>query len=567
MYALQQAKKEALTALKKHIGKSFTVNGDMLSAPPKVEYGDLSFPCFQLAKGMGRNPAEIAIEIAAKIGPSLLISRIHAVGPYVNFVFDTDAFAAHAVKDVLTQKTRYGKGATGKGKRVMVEYANLNTHKDVHIGHVRNFTVGQSAVEILRANGYEVIPVSYINDLGNNVAKCIWGLVHIYPDVEPEGDKLSFLDTAYVEAVAAVEDDNAKRAEVSQIQRELENMEGPHVALWKKTHKWSMDGLKEVFAEFNLELDKIYLEHDFIEESHEIVKKLLTGGIAKMSEGAAIVDLEAEKMGVNLLRKTDGTLLYNAKDLALALHKESDYRADRSMYVIDVRQALAMKQLAATLRKMGFAREVVHLGYDFVTLPEGAMSSRKGTAIRWSLVRDTMMEKLVEAIRSRHTDWKEKQIQKTAKALLFASIKFGMLKQDPDKVITFSMEEAMASEGFTGPYVMYTVARISSILKKAPVKPAKEMAHIGHALERDLVMAIARYPEVVLQAGLQLKASVIAQYAFDVAQTYARYYEFVRVIAEDDMPGTSERLALCSAVRQVLTNALGLLGIAAIEEM
>ncbi|MEK9156767.1 MAG: arginine--tRNA ligase, partial [Patescibacteria group bacterium] len=229
MYALQQAKKEALTALKKHIGKSFTVNGDMLSAPPKVEYGDLSFPCFQLAKGMGRNPAEIAIEIAAKIGPSLLISRIHAVGPYVNFVFDTDAFAAHAVKDVLTQKTRYGKGATGKGKRVMVEYANLNTHKDVHIGHVRNFTVGQSAVEILRANGYEVIPVSYINDLGNNVAKCIWGLVHIYPDVEPEGDKLSFLDTAYVEAVAAVEDDNAKRAEVSQIQRELENMEGPHV--------------------------------------------------------------------------------------------------------------------------------------------------------------------------------------------------------------------------------------------------------------------------------------------------------------------------------------------------
>jgi arginyl-tRNA synthetase len=567
MYALQQAKKEALTALKKHIGKQFTVTGDMLSEPPKAEYGDLSFPCFQLAKGMGRNPAEIATELAAKIGPSPLIGRIHAVGPYVNFVFDTDAFAAHAVKDVLTQKARYGKGVTGKGKRVMVEYANLNTHKDVHIGHVRNFTVGQSAVEILRANGYEVIPVSYINDLGNNVAKCIWGLVHIYPDVEPEGDKLSFLDTAYVEGVAAVENDDAKRAEVSQIQRELENMEGPHVALWKKTHKWSMDGLKEVFAEFGLELDKIYLEHDFIEESHDIVKKLLTDGIAKMSEGAAIVDLEGEKMGVNLLRKTDGTLLYNAKDLALALHKEADYHADRSMYVIDVRQALAMKQLAATLKKMDFAREVVHLGYDFVTLPEGAMSSRKGTAIRWALVRDAMTEKLVEAIRSRHADWKEKQIQKTAKALLFASIKFGMLKQDPDKIITFSMEDAMASEGFTGPYVMYTIARISSILKKASVKPAKEMAHVGHALERDLVMAIARYPEVVLQAGLQLKASVIAQYAFDVAQTYARYYEFVRVIAEDDVQGTAERLALCSAVRQVLMNALSLLGIAAIEEM
>lgn len=567
MYALQQAKKEALTALKKHIGKSFTVTGDMLSAPPKAEYGDLSFPCFQLAKGMGRNPAEIATEIAAKIGPSPLISRIHAVGPYVNFVFDTDAFAAHAVKDILTQKTRYGKGATGKGKRVMVEYANLNTHKDVHIGHIRNFTVGQSAVEILRANGYEVVPVSYINDLGNNVAKCIWGLVNIYPDVEPEGDKLNFLDTAYVEGVAAVENDDAKRAEVSQIQRELENMEGPHVALWKKTHKWSMDGLKEVFAEFGLELDKIYLEHDFIEESHEIVKKLLTDGVAKMSEGAAIVDLEAEKMGVNLLRKTDGTLLYNAKDLALALHKEADYHADRSMYVIDVRQALAMKQLAATLKKMGFAREVVHLGYDFVTLPEGAMSSRKGTAIRWSHVRDTMMQKLVESIRARHADWKEKQIQKTAHALLFTSIKFGMLKQDPDKVITFSMEEAMATEGFTGPYVMYTVARISSVLKKAGIKTGKEVLSVKHPLERALVFALARYPEVVLQAGLQLKASVITQYAFEIAQTYSRYYESVRILEEDDVSGTAGRLALCSAVRQVLTNALALLGIAVIEEM
>lgn len=568
MYALQQAKKEALTGLKKHIGKGYTVTADMLSLPPKPEYGDLSFPCFQLAKGMGRNPAEIATELAAKIGPSSLISRIHAVGPYVNFVFNADAFAGATIKDVLSQKSRYGKGATGKGKRVMVEYANLNTHKDVHIGHVRNFAVGQSSVEILRANGFEVIPVSYINDLGNNVARCIWGVANIYPDIDPkEGDRLHFLNTAYAETVAMLEKDDAKKEEVSQIQRDLENMEGPYVALWKKTHKWSMDGLRAVFAEFDLELEKIYLEHEFIEESHAIVKKLLTDGVAKMSEGAAIVDLEEEKLGVNLLRKTDGTLLYNAKDLALALHKESDYHADRSMYVIDVRQSLAMKQLGATLKRMGFPREVVHLGYDFVTLPEGAMSSRKGNFIRWDDVRDAMMEKLVSAIKERHADWKEKQVQKTAKALLFASIKFGMLKQDPEKVIVFSIDDALATEGFTGPYVMYTVARISSILKKAPVKPAKAVTAVKHSLERELVSALAKYPEVVYQAGLQLKASIVAQYAFELAQTYARYYEAVRVIDEADAAGTSERLALCTAIRQTLVNALGLLGIAAIEEM
>lgn len=567
MYALQQAKKEALTGLKKHIGKGYTVTADMLALPPKPEYGDLSFPCFQLAKGMGRNPAEIATELAAKIAPTPLIARIHAVGPYVNFVFNGDAFAKETVSDVLTQKGRYGKGTTGKGKRVMVEYANLNTHKEVHVGHLRNLTLGQSTIEIMRANGFDVIPVAYINDLGNNVARCLWGIVNLYPDVQPEGDYLNFLGRVYTEATAALENDDAKRAEVSEMQRQLENMEGPHVALWKKTQKWSMDGLKEVYDAFGLELDHTYVEHELIDETHDIVKKLLTGGIAKMSEGAAIVDLEEEKLGVNLLRKTDGTLLYNAKDLALAYKKEADYHADRLVIVVDARQSLAFKQLNATLKRMEFPREIVHLPYEFVTLPEGAMSSRKGNIIRWSDMRDTMTEKLTAAIRERHTDWKEKQVQKTAKALLFASIKFGMLKQDPEKVITFSMEEAMATDGFTGPYVMYTVARISSILKKAGMKPAKTMEHAKHALERELVAALAKYPETVQQAGLQLKPSVIAQYAFDLAQTYARYYESVRVIDEKDSGGTGERLALCAAIRQTLVNALGLLGIAAIEEM
>ncbi|NBX49677.1 arginine--tRNA ligase, partial [bacterium] len=556
-----------LTSLKKHIGKGFTVSADMLAEPPKPEYGDLSFPCFQLAKGMGRNPVEIATELAAKMGPSELIARIHAVGPYVNFVFNADAFGAATVRDVLSQKSRYGKGGTGKGRKVMVEYANLNTHKEVHVGHLRNLALGQATVEIMRANGYEVIPVAYINDLGNNVARCLWGMTTLYPDVQPEGDYLNFLGRVYTEATAALEADESKRAEVSEIQRQLENMEGAHVPLWKKTQKWSMDNLREVYAEFGLELAHTYVEHELIDETHNIVKKLLTSGIAKMSEGAAIVDLEKEGLGVNLLRKTDGTLLYNAKDLALAYKKEENYHADRLIIVVDVRQSLAFKQLIATLKRMDFSREIVHLPYEFVTLPEGAMSSRKGNIVRWSDIRDAMLEKLEEAIRSRHADWKEKQVQKTARALLFASIKFGMLKQDPDKVITFSMDDAMATEGFTGPYVMYTIARISSILRKAFVKPAKTITHLKHPLERELVGKIAKYPEVVLQAGLHLKPSVIAQYAFELAQTYARYYESVRVLADDDHEGTAERLALCGAIRQTLTNALGLLGIAAIEEM
>jgi arginyl-tRNA synthetase len=568
MYALDQAKREIHLALKKALGKTFTVSPDMLMTPPKPEYGDLSFACFELAKGLKRNPAEIATELSAKIGPSPLISKISSLGPYVNFTFDEVAFADRVLTDIKKTKSRYGKSTTGKGKKVLVEYANLNTHKEVHIGHLRNISLGQVTVNILRLNGFEVTPISYINDLGNNVARCLWGLIHLHPGAEPEeGDRLNFLGKVYAEATVAIGEDEAKRAEVSAIQRDLENMEGDVVALWKKTQKWSMDGLKAVFTELGLELDKIYLEHELIDEAHEIVKRLLTEGIARISEGAVIVDLEAEKLGVNLLRKSDGTLLYNAKDIALAYKKEEDYRADRSIVVVDTRQSLAFKQLAATLRRMGFPREVLHLGYDFVTLPEGAMSSRKGNVVRWSDMRDSMFAKLLESTRARHPDWREKKLRANASALVRSAIYFMMLRQDPERVITFDMEEAMAAEGFTGPYLLYTVARIESLKRKAPVSPAHHPELLIHEKEDALLRKLAKYPSVVQAAGAQYRPSLLAQYGFELSQEFASYYESVRILDEEKREQTSARLGLADAVKQVLTNLCEALGLVVVKEM
>jgi arginyl-tRNA synthetase len=568
MYALEQAKKEIHLSLKKALGKTFSVSPDMLLLPPKPEYGDLSFACFELGKGLKRNPAEIATELAAKIGPGTFVKKISSLGPYVNFTFDEAVFADHVLSDIAKSKARYGKSTTGKGKKVLVEYANLNTHKEVHIGHLRNFALGQATVNILRLNGFDVTPISYINDLGNNVARCLWGMVHLHPGEEPEeGDRLNFLGRVYSEATLAIGEDDVKRAEVSAIQRDLESMEGDMVALWKKTHKWSMDGLKEVFAELGLELDRIYLEHELIEETHEIVKKLLTEGIARISEGAVIVDLESEKLGVNLLRKSDGTLLYNAKDIALAYKKEGDYQADRSIVVVDTRQTLAFRQLAATLKRMGFPREVLHLGYDFVTLPEGAMSSRKGNIIRWSDLRDAMFEKLSESTKGRHPDWKEKKVKANAAALVKSAIAFVMLRQDPEKVITFDMGEAMASEGFTGPYLLYTIARIQSLKRKAAVSPAHHPELLTHEREKGLLRKLAKYPDMVQMAGAQYRPSILAQYGFELSQEFASYYESVRVLDETQKELTAARLGLGNAVEQVLTNLCEALGLVVVKEM
>lgn len=567
MFTLQAAKKEALTALKKAIGKKFTVNNGDLARPPKPEYGDLSFPCFALAKGEGRNPNEIATELAAKIGPSTYIRKITSLGPYVNFTFDETAFATSVIADVLKGKKRYGRSTTGKGKRVLIEFANPNTHKEVHIGHLRNFTLGQSAANILAANGYETTSVSYINDLGNNVARCLWGIKHLHPNEEPAADeRLNFLGRVYTEATRAIDEDDIKKDEVSMIQAELESGEGEWIPLWKKTHKWSIDNLEAVFGEFDLKLDRTYLEHELIEETHSAVNKLLTDGIAKMSEGATIVDLEDEKLGVNLLRKSDGTLLYNAKDIALAFRKEHDYHADRSMYVIDVRQSLAMKQLAATLKRMGFPREITHLGYEMVTLPEGAMSSRKGNIIRWTDLRSAMTEELTHATALRHPDWSPKNIAKTANALMMAAVKFMMLRHDSDRILVFDMQEAMATDGFTGPYILYTIARITSLEEKAGVKPDVNGAELKHATERELIALLSQYPDVVALAGATLRPSVIAQYAFELSQAFAKYYGEVRIL-DGEPSAVAARLALALAVRQTLSNAMDILNIAIVKAM
>lgn len=568
MYALATAKKEIFTTLKKALGKKFSLTIDMLMDPPGPEYGDVSFPCFALAKGMGRNPAEIASELAAKIGATKYIKQVKSAGPYVNFYLSEQSFAAHVLSDVTKGKSRYGKSTTGKGKKMLVEYANLNTHKEVHVGHLRNLALGLATVRLLRFNGYDVTPVSYINDLGNNVARCLWGIEKFHPNEEPkDGERLNFLGKVYTEATNAIGDDAVKKDEVSTIQRQLENMSGEWLALWKKTHKWSMDGLKEVFAEFGLELDRIYLEHELIDDTHRIVKKLLTDGIAKVSEGAVIVDLEEQGLGVNLLRKTDGTLLYNAKDLALAYKKEDDYAADRSVYVIDARQSLAMQQLAATLSLMGFPRDVFHLSYDFVTLPEGAMSSRKGNIVPWSDLRDAMFAKLSAATVARHPDWTTRKIAANAKALAMASVKFAMLKNDPDKVLTFNMEEATAHDGFSAPYILYTIVRISALLNKADLLPEHHPELLTEAKEQGLLRTLAKFPEVIQAAGAGFAPSMVAKYAFELAQEFAAYYEAVHILVDQNHDRLSARLELCNAVRQTLTNALDTLGITTVKEM
>lgn len=568
MYAKQQAVQEAVTALKKAIGKSFTVTPDMIDAPPSKEMGDLAFPCFELAKGQNRNPAELATELAAKIGPNNFIEKAQAAGPYVNFYLADTPFSEQVLKEISVAKEKYGHSTSGEGKSVLIDYANPNTHKEFHVGHVRNVVFGQSIVNVLRANGYKVIPASYIGDSGADVGKAVWGFEKFVGDTGiAEEMRVRKMTDAYAQASAYVEEHPEAKEEIAEVTRAIEEGEDPWFKLWKTTRQWSIDAFKEIFAELNVAPEVWYFESELEAPGKALVKKMLTDGIAEKSEGATVVNLEDEDLGVFLVLKSDGSALYSTWDLALAYRKEEEFHPDRQIFVVDVRQSLHFKQLFATLKRMGFSEQMVHIPYDFVKLPEGAMSSRKGNVVTYGALKEKMTDALKKETAKRREEWDEKKVQDVAHKLAIASIQFTMLRQDPETQITFDIEEALSFEGFTAPYILYTIARIASIKRQTKVKPKADASKLTHENERALIRQLADFPEAVQRAGKSFQVSAIAAWAFETAKLFAEYYHQVRILDEKEAEFTPARLALCDAVKSSLENAMSLLGIETLEEM
>jgi len=566
MYTREQAKQEILKSLKKAVGKGFecTVE-DLVDAD--LRFGDIAFPVFELAKKQKKNPVELAKEIAANIKATDLIESVEATGPYLNFRFNNTAFIKNVLSEIKKLGTKFGEGDLGKGTSLMIEYAQPNTLKEFHVGHIRSSVYGQSVVNVARINGYKVTATSYINDLGANVAKILWWMKKNYSEqkVEKENHN-SFMQKVYVEATENAENDEA-RTEISETFEKLENQEKGWFELWKETRQWSLDSFKEYFEELNVRPDVTYYESEVLQDGKKIVKKLLTDGIAKKSQGAVIVDLEDEGLGVMLLLKSDGTSLYSTRDLPLAFKKDKDYDADRQLFVVDVRQSLYFKQLFATLKKMGFTKQLTHLAFDFVNLPDGAMSSRKGNIVTYEDLRDDMVEFLEHETKTRHEDWSEKKIKSTAKTLAIASMNFMMLRQDPESIITFDIKEAMSFDGFTGPYILYTIARIESIKKKAKTKAKIDETKLDKELELELARQVAIYPELVQRVGKSFKVSSIATWAFDTAKLFNEYYHEVKILDDEDKERLASRLALIEAVRHSLENAMSILCIDVLKEM
>jgi len=544
-----------------------------LSFPPRPELGDLSVACFDLAKDKQRPAPEVARELEASLKADLNLKKyladVQAAGSYLNFFISPEYLAAALIKEVRRAGAKYGQNDSGQGKKVLVEYSNVNTHKEYHVGHLRNITYGEAATRLLAANGYQAIPVSYVNDFGIHVAKTIWNWRRDKAYQTRPENKGYLLGQCYVAASKELAGHPEYQSEVAAIMKSIESRRGAAYALWQETRQWSIKYFQTIYQELGAKFDYIFYESEVVDDGLKLVQELRQKGILVKSEGAIIANLEKYDLGVLPIIRTDGTALYPVGDLSLAAEKFRKYALDLSIYVIDVRQSLYFKQLFKILELSGYRPAVLHLSYDFVTLPGGMMSSRTGNVVTYEELKGKLLEKLIAETKERHADWTAKRVRQAALDLTAATIKFELLKVGHEKIITFNIDEAARFDGFTACYLEYSYARLKSVVRRerpwSLITPLKSAA-LQEAKEKQLLMKIARYPEAVKSAAHHYDPSVLAKYLFELSQLSNDYYHSVNILKAPAAVKRA-RLVLVKAVAQTLKNGLNLLGIKALEEM
>ncbi|MEI6627537.1 MAG: arginine--tRNA ligase, partial [bacterium] len=538
-----------------------------VTVPPSPEMGDLAVPCFFLAKLLRISPNQIAADLPSRILPNGLIKEVKNAGPYLNFVLDNAKLSEAVITEIKTMKAKFG-SSKPTGQKVMLEYSQPNTHKEFHVGHLRNVALGSSLVNIGRFAGDKVIAANYIGDIGAHVAKCLWGLKKFHDSETAPENKSRWLGEIYAEATRKVAENAELKKEIDEIQQKLENGDKEWLALWEKTKQWSMDGFMKNYELLGAKFDHIFFESEVEKPGKKMVHDMLKQGIAQPSQGATIIDLDKYGLKQFLLLKSDGSSLYSTKELALCKLKFQKYKIDKSFVLVDNRQSFYFDQVFKTMEVIGFNKPMKHIAYDFVTLKDGAMSSRAGNVVLFEDLYQQVLQKAKEETKKRHEDWSEEKINATAKGITLCGLKFNMIKVGSNTVIVFDIDEALSFEGFSGPYIQYTICRINSILKKAKFRtiPKAGWENLKEEIERQLVLKLAEFPEAVQASYKNFDTSSIAKYLFDLSRQFASYYQKTQIIVPD-LAVQKARLALVASVKQVLTNGLALLGIATLEEM
>jgi arginyl-tRNA synthetase len=595
----------ALDALLKETGSDMTVDPESVIAeiPPNPDMGDLGFPMFGFAKVFKKSPPEIAGKIAAFLageqipaGAAAANGCFEARGPYVNVRLDRGAAAGAILADIAgdvgtadgaepakADPALAGKGfGTLAGSRIMVEYSSPNTNKPLHLGHLRNDVLGESISRILSACGAEVRRVCIINDRGIHICKSMLAYQEYGGGKTPESEHVKsdrFVGDCYVKFHNMVQGEgkpageSEAEAKARELLRKWESGDPETVELWKKMNSWAVEGMKQTWKRTGVAFDQFYYEsRTYLLGKDEVLKGLEKGIFQKEEDGAVSVDLSAEKLDKKVLLRRDGTSIYITQDIGTAIFRHRDWPFDRLVFVVGSEQQYHFKALFAILAKLGFdwAKNLYHLSYGMVNLPEGKMKSREGTVVDADDLLDSLRDMALAEIREKEREEAVGDTGETAEKIALGALHYYLLQISPSKDMLFNPKESLSFNGNTGPYLQYMGARISALLRKASTAPASGRVRpelLSGDQEWDLLKTLAAWPEAVRAAAAGMDPSFLTAYLYELSKSFSRFYHDCPILNAEDPDLGESRLALSRAVLKVLKDALYLVCIPFLEVM
>ncbi|MFZ0075634.1 MAG: arginine--tRNA ligase [Exiguobacterium undae] len=534
----------------------------LIEQPKHEDHGDLAFPCFQLAKAFRKAPMMIATELAEKID-NPLFSNVQAAGPYVNVFLNREIVSHEIVKRVLDEQQAYG-SSEPTGKTIVTDFSSPNIAKPFSMGHLRSTVIGNALNQISRKKGYEVVGINHLGDWGTQFGKLMvaynmWG-----KEEDVRAEPIKELLKLYVRFHEEAEENPGLEDEGRAWFKKLEQGDEQATALWTWFREVSLVEFNRVYEMLGVSFDSLNGEAFYNDKMQHVIDLLEEKELLVESEGAMVVDLEAEGMPPALIKKKDGATLYATRDLAAAVYRLETYGFEQAFYVVGGEQTLHFKQLFAVLKKLGFENVdgMHHVPFGLIMKDGKKMSTRKGRIV-------LLEEVLQDAINVAKQNIAEKNpnlanAEQTAREVGVGAVIFHDLKNERMNNIEFDLEQMLKFEGETGPYVQYTNARANSLLRKGEYDGS---AFAGSADDYSwgVVSMLNQFSTVIDRAFTRREPSIISRYVLDLAQSFNKYYGQVRVL-EDDAEKQS-RLALVKSVTIVLTEGLRLLGVGAPEEM
>ena len=538
----------------------------LIEIPPKPEMGDFAFPCFRLAKSYHKAPPMIAQDLKESIGDQAFLSEIKVVGGYLNFYVDKAQYAQQII-DKYNNATDYGCSDQGKDKTICIDYSSPNVAKNFHVGHLRTTIIGNSLYKIFSKLGYKVVRINHLGDWGTQFGKLIvaykkWGSREA---VEEKG--IEELMDIYVKFHEEAEKDDSLNDEARAWFLKMEQGNEEALEIWQWFRDISLKEFMRVYNILGMEFDSFAGESFYRDKTADVIKRLTDDGLLKESQGAMIVPLDEYDMPPCIVAKKDGSSIYATRDLAAILYRKATYNFDRCLYVTGLEQKLHFAQVFKVIELMGndYAKNLVHIPYGLVSLKSGKISSRKGNVIfAEDLLRESI-NKTTSIIEEKNPDIPDKE--EVAKQVGIGAIIFNDLYNQRIKDVIFDWNKLLNFDGETGPYVQYTYARASSVLRKIGEVPDT----IDYTLLTDeasigLLKEIERYPQVIKDAAERYEPSVIARYSIDLAHAFNKFYHECQINVEDETTKYT-RTNVVKIARYIIKDALSLLGIQCPEQM